>query len=687
MPPTAFTPQVNRACYSADTETLTERGWRRFDEIERGERIATVNPESKQLEYHAPIERYVYPYEGEMVRFVTETVDVLVTPEHKMWLRGDHAGSYRKCAAAEIPNYQFHFQANAPFTRGLDVATFTLPASPTRWEKEHAPIQLPMADWLELLGYYLSEGGLSHTPKHYLFTLAQLPGETAEKIQALLERLPFGSTRYSDASKGHERWNVYGQQLCDWLLTNAGGRSNDKYIPRQFLELAPEWLRILFDAMMAGDGSWDKRENRTSGSYSTVSRQLADDVQELALKLGYCAAVTDHYEAHGNRQRCYRVVLSGRTEHSLRPDGQKRTPGGVHYEPYEGVVYCFEVPNHLFVTRRNGKIGIHGNTAETAQDVARSEGLAPILGWVKRLVDHVIQERQGQPDLEFAWQQERELDADTQSKVLVGYAKEGILTRNEARDQLGMDKVEGGDDLMVDTPNGPMLLSDVAAASALIANPPPPPPPTMPRSDTEPGGGVSGGKPPAQGKNPVPDGPGKKPAPAKAGSKKPPPKGNPGGSKTAPKTQKTARTILQKAGSLGSGAIDPANARPIDLPVASDEQRAEVDHIAWQRVQSPDFALVERVVPLDDIVATQDEVDGERVDQHAQIYRQEGRFHRPPVVLELDGSLYIVDGHHRCEAVKQLGGTSLVVSFVEGDEQSPAVDLNQLEQALAPLAA
>jgi capsid portal protein len=36
--------------------------------------------------------------------------------------------------------------------------------------------------------------------------------------------------------------------------------------------------------------------------------------------------------------------------------------------PYEGKVYCFEVPNHLFITRRNGKIGIHGNTHSTSKN-------------------------------------------------------------------------------------------------------------------------------------------------------------------------------------------------------------------------------------------------------------------------------------------------------------------------------
>ena len=32
-----------------------------------------------------------------------------------------------------------------------------------------------------------------------------------------------------------------------------------------------------------------------------------------------------------------------------------------------------------------------------------TEGLAPLMGWVKRLADHVIQDRMGHADLEFAW--------------------------------------------------------------------------------------------------------------------------------------------------------------------------------------------------------------------------------------------------------------------------------------------
>ena len=99
-------------------------------------------------------------------------------------------------------------------------------------------------------------------------------------------------------------------------------------------------------------------------------------------------------------------------------------------------------------------------TAQTAQEAALDEGLAPLLGWVKRLVDGVIQTRMGQVDLEFAWSNSRPTDPKDQATILSSYVKDGIYTLNEARDILGMPPVAGGDESMFLTAQGPVLLSD-----------------------------------------------------------------------------------------------------------------------------------------------------------------------------------------------------------------------------------
>jgi hypothetical protein len=143
-------------------------------------------------------------------------------------------------------------------------------------------------------------------------------------------------------------------------------------------------------------------------------------------------------------------------------------PSGVKYQafkeaPYKDdfdewlariVCYAFSLPPTAFTPQVNRA------TAQTAQEAALEEGLAPLMGWVKRLVDSVIQRRMGHSDLEFAWSDMRPTDPKDQSVVLTSYVRDGIFTLNEARDVLGLDPIEGGDAPMFLTAQGPVPLRD-----------------------------------------------------------------------------------------------------------------------------------------------------------------------------------------------------------------------------------
>ena len=121
------------------------------------------------------------------------------------------------------------------------------------------------------------------------------------------------------------------------------------------------------------------------------------------------------------------------------------------------VCYAFSLPPTAFTQQVNRA------TAQTAQEAALEEGLAPLMGWVKRLVDSVIQKRMGHSDLEFAWSNLRPTDPKDQSAILTSYVRDGIFTVNEARDALSLDPVEGGDAPMFLTAQGPIRLRDTIA--------------------------------------------------------------------------------------------------------------------------------------------------------------------------------------------------------------------------------
>ncbi len=107
------------------------------------------------------------------------------------------------------------------------------------------------------------------------------------------------------------------------------------------------------------------------------------------------------------------------------------------------VCYAFSLPATAFTRQVNRA------TAETAQEAAQDEGLAPLMGWVKRLADQVIQDAMGHPDLEFAWADLRPADPAEQAKIIDTYVRNGVYAVNEARALLGLDPVAGGDVLTI----------------------------------------------------------------------------------------------------------------------------------------------------------------------------------------------------------------------------------------------
>lgn len=168
----------------------------------------------------------------------------------------------------------------------------------------------------------------------------------------------------------------------------------------------------------------------------------------------------------GQFQEWFDALLAGNTAERTRLIWG---PSGTKYQPFREapfkddfdewlarvVCYAFSLPPTPFVHQ------INRATADTAQEAALNEGLAPLMGWAKRLCDYAIQELLGYPDLEFAWAENRPIDATEQMEVLTGYVAAGIYTVNEARDALGADPDPDGDLLMVSTAKGPVLLRDV----------------------------------------------------------------------------------------------------------------------------------------------------------------------------------------------------------------------------------
>src|ERR1022692_3186885 len=76
-------------CYDDKTEVLTESGFKLFRDVVIGESIATMNPETRELQYLPAQDVIRKKYVGELIHFYSESngVDLCVTPDHAMWGR------------------------------------------------------------------------------------------------------------------------------------------------------------------------------------------------------------------------------------------------------------------------------------------------------------------------------------------------------------------------------------------------------------------------------------------------------------------------------------------------------------------------------------------------------------------------------------------------------------------------
>ncbi|MBU4502932.1 MAG: GDP-mannose 4,6-dehydratase, partial [Nanoarchaeota archaeon] len=75
-----------RACFSDDIEILTEEGWKLFKDLKKTEKVLTLNKNHK-IEYHVPKEIIKQRYIGDMIEFKNYQCDILVTPNHKIYVK------------------------------------------------------------------------------------------------------------------------------------------------------------------------------------------------------------------------------------------------------------------------------------------------------------------------------------------------------------------------------------------------------------------------------------------------------------------------------------------------------------------------------------------------------------------------------------------------------------------------
>lgn len=370
-------------CYSDDTEVLTVEGWKFFRNVTMKDDFYTLNMVTEEIEVQKPNSIIRQQYHGYMTELDSSSVNLYVTPEHNLLTRrNDFCDRLHRRTPnpwALIPAKSifgktgYQFKKNGVW-KGKDTPLHIIPAFTSRWvganngkhRRTFPEVAVPMEDWVRFLGIYLAEGCVSSRyGKHA--NIVRIGQKTKiEQVRALLRDLPFRIIE-RPLSCGGVEFVIHSTQLAEHL--KPLGKALHKHIPSEVKLLDKKYLQLLFDAMMIGDGTGDR-------TYYTSSKRLADDVQEIVLKLGLAANISEKPTETPtgkiliNPSYSVHIYSFGRCEPRFdNKDVWKETK-------YDNSVYCVTVPNHTLYVRRNGKAVWCGNCDDVIdRQVAESQVL------------------------------------------------------------------------------------------------------------------------------------------------------------------------------------------------------------------------------------------------------------------------------------------------------------------------
>jgi hypothetical protein len=375
---------IDWGCHDDKTRILTERGFIHFRNLLDDDKVAQFDEHTREMTYVKPELRTVRQWNGDLIHFKNKTLDMMLTNTHRMLLRGCNSTKWLVEKAGKVSERSSHVKFVGSIDwKGPEKRTWILPGVPSSAGYPGSSTRIfMMDDWLEFLGYYLSEGGLCYAHSKdatkrrpsclKMSQRSSVNANKVKKIKSCMDRLGLAYQEYPNSKTKDVNWTICGKQFWKWVETNVGTSCSSKSIPKEFLGLSKRQLQILFDSMMLGDGNADTREGNNNGSYLSTSKSLCEDFQILCIKLGLRATLSTRRKASGNRKTLYSVCWSSGDDHQFNSVSKN-----VKKVAYDGKVYCCKVSTGFIVTERNGRIAYQGNTGENSYTVMTLGGYLP----------------------------------------------------------------------------------------------------------------------------------------------------------------------------------------------------------------------------------------------------------------------------------------------------------------------
>lgn len=322
----------NHECFSSDTEILTEKGWRYYDEVREGLKVATFNRISNTIEYQEPIANQIYNYYGKMIRINSQENDLLVTPNHRLLFSYKNAENTHMIKVGELDRLD---KKSYMFCSGNNL-------------RESTDVSF---DILNMMAYMFNKASVKTASFEF-------------KLETEVDVKWFYESIYRFLSED-KKWNYYPEQKKFEInkktlngIYEVKGADRDK-IYKYFLlnDFVPYWMFKLSEANVdlfvkmykkySGQNEYDN-----TGTYHIFGHKtFLEGLQWLLVTNGYQCTLKRAKNSDSFVINFKKTILSH----------IKHTKKFISEEDYSGIVWDFTVPNDTLVVRRNGKVTITGN--------------------------------------------------------------------------------------------------------------------------------------------------------------------------------------------------------------------------------------------------------------------------------------------------------------------------------------
>lgn len=338
-------------CVDCETEFFNGKEWKSIADYKEGELVLQFDTETEEASLVLP-ERYIKEKCDKMYHFETKYgINQTLSEEHRViyYDKNTHSGNLSK--AKEISALELMKKQNAGKFRGKFKTDFKFNGKGIDLSDIEIKIMLAV----------IADGSFNkNNPNSRNCTIKLKKARKKNELFKLLKE--YGTEfRIYETDDGYTHYSFKAPR-------------REKSFSSYWYECNAEQLKLICDNILQWDGSEDAIGRK---SFSSSIKETADFVQFAFSACGYRAVISisnrkgQHYKTNGKeyikKHNEYTVLISNNTMVGMAWHNDGRTNNVLVKEakPSDGYKYCFTVPTHALVLRRNGRIFITGNSGKS----------------------------------------------------------------------------------------------------------------------------------------------------------------------------------------------------------------------------------------------------------------------------------------------------------------------------------